>query len=66
MKLHWSLSNSPDKIKKPQSRYVAFSGYMEVPEDLDINQVSKELRQALKDAEHRVSIFGGDAVNEYH
>lgn len=64
MKLNWSLSNSPDKIKKPLSRYVAFSGYLEVPEDLDINQVSKALRQVLKDAEHSMSTFGGDAVNE--
>ena len=64
MNLKWSLSNSPDKIKKPQSRYVAFSGYMEVPDDLDINQASKALRESLKEAEQSMSTFGGDAVNE--
>ncbi|WP_181910940.1 hypothetical protein [Rhodococcus wratislaviensis] len=48
MNLIWSLSNSPELIKKPQSRYVAFSGYMEVPDDVNIDEASKKLRELLK------------------
>lgn len=55
MKLVWSLSNSPDLIKKPQSRYVAFSGYMEVPDDVNIDQASKKLRTLLAGVEREMN-----------